>query len=1414
MNFFQVNNNNFIDRSYDNANWVKVLPLINRPLQASELIEIQSLLQKNLKDSLENIIDNGSILEGLEITEIEKNNESITLNINKGSIWFEGYVIEIKGLILSVSRIEESLIGINIKLEIIDYLSNPELRNNTELGTEYGSPGAARLIYKTEIVINDPNSIVIAKIKNQNLETILDKNKTTIENSIENYIYETNGNFLIKGFEVNLIEKGLSIDLQKEESNLYLLETEINELENEVLNLNNSSLSLTSSYQELNQEILDIRNNLLLNNSINNQLNLNNLENQKENLLTQINNLNLELNIKQLNLQKIKDSYNQQKQLYSQNYKFSIGNGIAYILGKRINNKNIYNLDINLTPQIESIENAVYFYKGNIIKKDLSFNLKDPIEWEQIFQKSWHFEFTISNIQVENKNFQIKLLSNLNLFQNLQNPLKENNLLFNLEEYLENFVLAFNNSKQKYFEYIQYQSNYEILNLKQILISAIKLEKIYTNKLTFSLLKQNSVINIKFRIVEKKNNAINPVDLLFLNEQNISLNINLQNEFKLGFSPVVNLKQITGEKLVKEVPIVHNNIVGGTDFLPEDTTIEIVKIYQKEIEYIENTDWQFVNQNQIVWNLDGLEPDVGSTYYIDLIYNKLFKKDIDYIYNSEKETIVFTKDHPELNKRFEVSYTYQLSQKGIIYLLATGEINYLLTNTINSSLPENALKLADFEIQGSEVKIKNLNDLIPNWSKVLDYINLTQQNQNTLEKLLLNNQLRTIASEDKLNYSETIGENFLNFNNLDIYNANFSANYLGILGAWTYPSEVKDVDLVYNPTGEAIEKNNNLYLPYGSNKFLEQSRITSSLKIKKSNRKNKKGILFADKNLIFFNENSKLYSSCDPTLDLISLNKRLETEEFNLETQKKYLAKNEEIQESIVLGNSCYLYEKDILPELQNTTKSQYLTINLSAWGLVPNSDGFKVYLSGKLIAFNKITRLYNTPAGILNEFSLKTKSDGSLHIRLDLEGIDTGCHLIEIYNKQSYCSTKISIYNNIYNRIILGTNLNWSLLNANEKIANFNLPIQEIENNNLEFYQNFYPSIIQTFSIETDLYLESIQIKLKNTDLNANLKLTIFENSNKDFLDLDNILTQINFNNLIVDEDGYNWMTLILDYPIILLKDKNYAIGLETDQEFIEVFIGEIGKKDLINNSLIGEQILFPGKLYYSQDNINYEYLKDKHLTFNLFKCNFETNTVKYIDLKNYEISNNILYFDSFALNIRPILHNQCTLDFEYRLNNELEWKNFDINISQCLKQKTNSLHLRAKFFTKNSDLSPVINLAHASVSLEAKQKKAILISKKQKVISYKEIIFYIDGSKDVNTIFKIYFNPTDIVNNWILLEEDLNYIKDLNSSLNYFRYKFIYNNGILLSNSFRYKIEIYNNSNNISVNSSFIKNIFIYLN
>lgn len=191
---------NYYNRYNKSKSWDYVAVLVGRATQAAEINEIQNILEEKTKAVSSSLYEEGMIIDGCRISYNSSNKQA---TLNAGLIFLDGLVYEVAAKILNITG--TATIGVWKISTVLTYEEDSSLRNPALGYPEYRSPGAYRVITKTQWGVNtethENSSFCEVYNINNGIITRLKKAKP----DIIRYDKHAHGNYAVEGLTVSFV---------------------------------------------------------------------------------------------------------------------------------------------------------------------------------------------------------------------------------------------------------------------------------------------------------------------------------------------------------------------------------------------------------------------------------------------------------------------------------------------------------------------------------------------------------------------------------------------------------------------------------------------------------------------------------------------------------------------------------------------------------------------------------------------------------------------------------------------------------------------------------------------------------------------------------------------------------------------------------------------------------------------------------------------------------------------------------------------------------------------------------------------------------------------------------------------------------------------------------------------------------
>lgn len=197
---FDFNLAPYHDRFDPDKNRNKVLFRPDRPLQQSELNELQSILDYNISKLGDSIFSDGAMQTGMSfsIDSVGK-----TIKVENGLVYLSGRIRPFQEQTISFTGIGVEKIGVRVQQRIIDSNMDPELLDKTQGVESYLSAGADRLEEVVMLTYNDESTPTIYEFSDGLL--VLEPERpefSMINHVLAQRTHDESGSYQVEGFKV------------------------------------------------------------------------------------------------------------------------------------------------------------------------------------------------------------------------------------------------------------------------------------------------------------------------------------------------------------------------------------------------------------------------------------------------------------------------------------------------------------------------------------------------------------------------------------------------------------------------------------------------------------------------------------------------------------------------------------------------------------------------------------------------------------------------------------------------------------------------------------------------------------------------------------------------------------------------------------------------------------------------------------------------------------------------------------------------------------------------------------------------------------------------------------------------------------------------------------------------------------
>jgi len=1321
------NNPLYTDRYSPDSNWSKILPVSGRPIQSSELIEIQSLIQGNTKEILDILFGEASRLKGLKIIQKYIDEEAIEIQVTQGNFYVEGFVFNIPAKSFEILNIGTFVIGVKINETIITELDDPNLRDPIKGSSLYGLEGAARLVWTPDLVINDEEAYAIGKVIDGQIIQKEINPIYLVQDILASYIYERNGNFLVQGFNVSHIktitESSLSSSPNKTNSLQQNIQEDLDNLSILRSQLGSTQSSLDSLRRDLTQALTDSAAsptpfNLARIDSIRESIN----ERERD-----VSNLYLLVEDKEDNIIDSSITLDSIQNIQGKEV-FNVSPGVAYIKGYRV--EKLSNTILNIPRNIETnkVISARFTFQEDTAVTNRTISIPTSISVQQIKDNSASIGLTLSPVIFESK--LIKVIYKLIINDNLNINSISDILTEFINGIMSNALVSNNVSLEAYS-----MDSSTKLTISPSIIRALIKSNISVNKLS------NTSLSLSTTSVSERNLLVSTEVSggLLIDKNSKILNSHSKLDYTLGKKLAHEVIQVVAELRVLDHPMIRGQ--EDEDYLEDDSIYEILEVRQGDKVYVQGLDFNLIDQQYISWAPGGDEPDIGTTYFVSFLYTQPLIENEDYKFDKTKNSISFLPGgrRPAKGYSFDVDYSYSLARAGVIFIDTDTSINYQLSssseNPIIPLISQDYLPLAYIYIYADRVEI------LPIKNK-----RFTVKELRNLEERIRELEVDISNLEDQIalikdNKDPSLVYNLSSFNCIgDLNKTDSTVSWTPLNNSHTTSTSIKELSLKYESGGVLHkysyigDRNSFVTLPYIEESLVRQLRATGYRLITPLINE----ALSANSNYIrgsikVYPRDVRVSKYIDNKINPCNSNQLGDNTVLSADVTKDLIRLYDEFSNSTLYGTVLEDTEIQICFDLLETQVNKEILIYV--WGIRPNDRHNTIFLDGEEMSYFRILNDASiSPDGI------RSNKMGEILISIQLDKpMNVGTHLLEIIGTKSYASASLRIHSTLLNQIANSSSINDVSSNylptSSQPLAqdidsqvmnSSNSTGTSILNTSNTLYINQeYSSLSQLFNLPVDCLLLSTNIYLRNLDYQYPLELLIKDTNS--FGPGNQTLGIGKCEDYKSDLRAIEPSKFEYDMPILLDSGSSYSLSLNSLSDRYEIFTATLGEPDLNNGYTIGNQPLYKGSLFYSPNGYNIIEDEKSTLTYEHNIASF-TSFSSIVSLGNYGIQDGIAFINKFCINCRDILPKGTSITYQYSTNLNNSWKDILPNKVNCLDHDASTLNLRAILSTNSRRISPLLDIESSSITIYTNSTTGILIVKDFKF------------NKDIDKVFVYY--------------------------------------------------------------------------
>jgi hypothetical protein len=644
------------DRYVEASNWVRVLPVPGRALQTSEILEVQSILQGQVRMALSSIYKDGSPISGLRVL-----GQGPTYTVTGGLFYVQGMTIAVEG-VTSFTPGPTRTVYVLVSESILTEVDTPTLRDPVR--GQYGLEGAHRLVWTASISPNPgPSSYPIATIgtDGQVIQRPINPPDGCLD-LLAAYTRDRMGDFLLHGL---LVTYGGSKQSVSTPLTTYK-RGEVERLNNELLEYNtllsNSGSELSRVRVELDAAIVTATQSPSAPNRFavdTKRKRVQELEAIMASLTSEVASINTQLSTMSSTIPL--------REL------LSVSPGVAYVNGYRIEKAASTTLEVPRTNTVEEVEAAKFTYiSSHAVSRRTLLPSGLSTDGGQVLLAFTGIPYQAGYISV----------TTTYSWTTSTKPLYD-------------LVEAFQRGQ------CTYTSNASLppTTLKDALLRVVSVALSGPNTLLITSQYRDSLIGLA--LTSNRYEVDVPDAYLIASSSHL-------NSYELGRKPVSDIVRVVADLEAILLPITR---ASSRDSLGDDTVYSIKEVVQGTQRYQEGKDYTLYGQGWIDWRPQ-VGPAIGSTYYVTYLYTQPLTKGVDYRLSGDRVELINSTRRPAPGQTFTVDYTYSLPQVGRVFIDRNGVVGYTLSppsaDPVAPQPSPHTLSLSTFTMVGNKVTINDL----------------------------------------------------------------------------------------------------------------------------------------------------------------------------------------------------------------------------------------------------------------------------------------------------------------------------------------------------------------------------------------------------------------------------------------------------------------------------------------------------------------------------------------------------------------------------------------------------------------------------------------------------------------------------------------------------------------------------------
>ena len=701
-----------------------------------------------------------------------------------------------------------------------------------------------------------------------------------------------------------------------------------------------------------------------------------------------------------------------------------------------------------------------------------------------------------------------------------------------------------------------------------------------------------------------------------------------QDKYLINNSPVKGLTSVVAIVEVSD-QITRGNITGGIDYLPKTPVNKIISVTQGGNTYLQGRDYQLTTDG-IDWSLAGSDPSIGTTYTVTYQYNKhlVVGSDIEIITEDAKDYVKFIRggDVPVETSQFTLDYQFYLARKDLICLSKDGDIKVLEGKPDLARLTEPPLNQDDNQlIIGSALVMPNSNKVaLVNFNTVrlsqADLYNILHRVEDMeYNQALTDLDTEAIEGETASLLKGVYTDGFIGTTKCDTSNSDFNCTIDLDSAELTLPmtsTVVKATPKLDTLETQIAQIGRIITAPYNQEKILSQNYATKAMLV--------------NPYAVF---NPMCLVSLDPAIDNWIDTEKIVIEQIKTNTNtlrrwwyhrgeswaedehKRYQQLGFQDGGESLAGAAGKTQSTSVSQDIifnEATMYMRQIEVNLTANNFTPNEDNITCYFNDTRIP---MTATQSSQAGTAAG-TIRAGADGKFTAKFTVPS-NTPCGSVEVKLKGA-TSSGSAIYQaqgrkQIMQETVLTTT---NIVNPTDPLA-------------------------QSFGFAEDTIITKLGLYFAAKDPSKAVVVQVRNMINgypgTTCYSINNLESQ----SINTSADGSAVTEITLNQPVYCKAGEQYCICILSDSSNYQMYVAELGAKDLLSGNFVTSQPYTAGVLFSSSNALTWTAHQTMDLKYDIYRA-------------KYTGKGQIIFNELTGNSINRILLAAQSLDYR---NNGIEW-------------------------------------------------------------------------------------------------------------------------------------------------------------